>query len=417
MDRVPEDFDIATSAPPTAVRTLFPNTVPVGAKFGVVLVLGEPGGEQVEVATFRSESGYADHRHPQVVRYGDARGDAERRDFTMNGLFLDPETGRIVDYVEGQADIRNRTIRAIGTPSDRLNEDALRILRALRFSSSLDFAVESGTWEAVRSLAPTVDRISSERVRDELLKGFTRPHPDRFLDLLDSSGLLRLLLPEVESLKGCEQPPEFHPEGDVFVHTRLALSHLPPNPTPALAIATLLHDIGKPPTRTFKDRIRFNDHHRVGAELADAVCRRLVLPNDLREDIVSMVRRHMDFMNVRRMRTGTLRRFLAFPLIDSEVELHRADCLASHGSTENCEFTLARLAEIRAASGNTALPPRLVTGEDLLALGLKPGPVYREILTAVHDAQMDGSAPDRDAALALARRLARDSSQDDSETT
>ncbi len=405
MGRAPEDFDVATSAPPAAVRNLFPSTVPVGAKFGVVLVLDEAARQQVEVATFRTESGYADHRHPQVVRYGDARGDAERRDFTMNGIFLDPQTGKIVDWVGGEADIRNRIIRAIGIPSDRLNEDALRILRALRFSSSLEFAIEPATWTALRSLAPTVARISAERVRDELLKGFTRPNPERFLDLLDSSGLLQLLLPEVAALKGCEQPPEFHPEGDVFVHTRLMLTLLPPPPSPALALATLLHDVGKPPTRTVTDRIRFNEHHRVGADMADEICRRLVLSNELRDSVVSMVRRHMDFMNVRRMRTGTLRRFLASPLIGEEVELHRADCLASHGSTENCDFVLARLDEIRAASGSAELPPRLVTGDDLKSLGVEPGPVYRRILTAVHDAQMEGSAPDRATALDLARRL------------
>ncbi|MCX7717637.1 MAG: CCA tRNA nucleotidyltransferase [Candidatus Sumerlaeaceae bacterium] len=400
----PEDYDVATSALPEQVERAFPHTVPVGAKFGVILVV--LNGVPVQVATFRAEEDYSDHRRPDAVRFCDARTDSQRRDFTMNGLFMDPATGRVDDYVGGQADIQRQIIRSIGDPDKRFSEDALRLLRAVRFASSLGFEIEPGTWDSLVRHAPLIREISAERIRDELLRGLTRPRPHIFLDLLDRSGLLLHILPEVSALKGCEQPPQFHPEGDVFVHTRLMLQHLKPNPSPSLALAVLLHDIAKPVTRSVTDRVRFNNHHKVGADMADAICRRLVLPNDLRERVVQMVLRHMDFINLGRMRESTLRRFLASPSIEDEVELHRVDCLASHGDLQNYEFAQQRLNEYRAERPGAMLPPPLITGEDLIAAGLQPGPAFGRILAAVQDAQLEQRVTTPAEALELAKCLA-----------
>ena len=403
MGRPPEDYDVATSAPPDVVTKMFPRTVTVGAKFGVVVVLD--GEASVEVATFRVETGYSDRRHPDTVEFSDARHDACRRDFTVNGLFAHPDTGEVVDFVGGLADLDARIVRAIGDPAARFSEDALRLLRALRFSSSLAFEIDPRTWNAVAGLAQSITEISAERIRDELVKGFTRRQPHRFLDLLDESGLLRILIPEVAELRGVEQPPEFHPEGDVYMHTRLMLSLLPPEPSPALALATLLHDIGKPATMRISDRIRFNAHQKVGAGMADAVCRRLVLPNELREAVVTMVARHMDFMNIRRMKESTLRRFLAGPAIDEEILLHDIDCRGSHGKTENCDFAREKLEYFRSDQPGGVIPPSLVSGDDLIAVGLKPGPRFKTLLNKVQDAQLEGRLRDRTAALAFLHKL------------
>jgi poly(A) polymerase len=406
LHRVPSDYDVATDAKPDLVMQLFPKTFPVGAKFGVILVLTK--NFEIEVATFRQESGYSDSRRPDCVEFSDAIHDARRRDFTINGLYLDPENLQILDYVNGISDLQAKLIRAIGNPKHRFNEDALRILRALRFASSLGFDIEQETFEAVCELYTRVREISIERVRDELIKGFTRHHPDLFLDLLDRSGMLQLLLPEVTAMKGCEQPPQFHPEGDVFVHTRMMLSLLPDNPTPALAFATLLHDVGKPPTFEVRDRIRFNNHDKVGAEMADRICRRLLFPNVLREQITAMVSRHMNFMNLPRMKESTLRRFLSADTIEDEIELHRLDCLSSHGGIENYHLAREKLQEVRAEEPKGKLPQPLVTGYDLIERGLKPGPRFKEILNHVQDAQLEKQVSTRDDALHMLDRILKE---------
>lgn len=407
MGRRPEDWDVATSARPEQVSALFPHSVQVGARFGVILVIDDF--DKVEVATFRTESGYSDRRHPDRVEFSDARHDALRRDFTINGLFMEPETGDVVDYVQGQEDIRAGVIRAIGNPRDRFSEDALRILRALRFASSLGFRIDPATWESIRELAGLIRDISAERIRDELTKGFTRRNPDRFLQLLDGSGLLEIIMPEVAAMKGCQQPVEYHPEGDVFTHTRLMLALLRPNPSPTLAFATLLHDVGKPATITYApDRIRFSGHDRVGAEIADRIMRRLAFSNEARERVVAMVERHMGYINLPKMRESTLRRFLAHENIDEELELHRVDCASSHRHMDNYELANRRLSEFRAECPKDNLPPPLVTGDDLIAMGLPPGPRFRRLLTAVQDAQLEGQVRNRDEALDLLKRLARE---------
>lgn len=405
LGRHPDDYDVATSARPDQVSALFPRSVQIGARFGVILVVD--GHDKVEVATFRRESGYSDRRHPDRVEFSDARHDALRRDFTINGLFMDPETGEIIDYVGGQADIAAGLVRAIGCPRARFEEDALRILRALRFASSLDYRIEDKTWEAIRELAGLIRDISAERIRDELVKGLTRRHPDRFLQLLYDSGLLEIIMPEVAAMKGCEQPPEYHPEGDVFTHTKLMLALLRRDPSPTLAFATLLHDVGKPVTATREgNRIRFNGHDRAGAEIADRICRRLAFSNEARQRIVDMVERHMGYINLPRMREATLRRFLAHENIDEELELHRVDCASSHRRMDNYDLATRRLAEFRAEQPDDQLPPPLVNGRDLIDLGLQPGPRFRELLTAVQDAQLEGQVRTREEALDLLRHLA-----------
>lgn len=408
MGRTPCDYDVATDARPPVVMKLFPRTCPVGVSFGVVLVLPDtPSTNErpVEVATFREDAEYLDHRRPTTVRFSTAESDSKRRDFTMNGLFLDPESGTVMDFVGGVDDIRGRLVRAIGAPAERFAEDALRVLRALRFAAGLEFRIDPATWDALLATAPTLAAISSERIRDELVKGLTQAHPDRFLRLMAESGCLRVVLPEIADMEGCTQPPEFHPEGDVLRHTEMVLANLPPSPPAELALAALLHDVGKPPTREVTDRIRFNQHHRVGAELAESIGRRLALSNHVRDQVVEMVLHHMDFMHIDRMRQSTLRRLLARPTIDMELALHRADCLASHGDLSNHETAARRLEELRAAAGGPVLPPPLIRGGDLKALGLKPGPVYKQVLTAVLDAQLEGAVRTRDDAFALVRRL------------
>ncbi|AXA35594.1 MAG: CCA tRNA nucleotidyltransferase [Candidatus Hydrogenedentota bacterium] len=400
LGREPNEFDVATNAPPNVVQGLFPKTVLVGAKFGVVTVVSDCA--QVEVATFRSESGYVDHRHPSHVAFGSVEEDAQRRDFTINALYQDPFTGTILDLVGGRSDLQRRLVRAIGRPVERFQEDALRLLRALRFAASLEFTIEPSTWEAICQTRELIQEISAERVRDELVRGFTSPHPDRFLELLDASGLLAILLPEVEAMKGCEQPPEYHPEGDVFTHTKLMLKYLAErnsSPSIALAFAVLLHDVGKPPTaEKCNGRIRFNNHDKVGAELADHICRRLAFPNELRKNVVEMVRRHMTFLNLPNMRESTLRRFLAAPTIEEEIELHRVDCLASHGNLQNADLAESKLRQL-VTEGPAALPPPLLNGHDLIALGFTPSPQFKHILRSVQDAQLEGKLQDKQDAI------------------
>jgi poly(A) polymerase len=392
----PHDFDIATDAPPEAVQRLFPRTVAVGAQFGVIVVV-EPEGE-FQVATFRSDLAYVDGRHPEGVRFATPREDAERRDFTVNGMFLDPATGAVVDFVGGRADLDARVIRAIGDPVARFAEDRLRLLRAVRFAAALDFAIDPATWQALRDHAPRIAEVSHERVREELLRLFAGPWRVRGLDLLEASGLLEVILPEVAALRGCEQPPQFHPEGDVYVHTRIMLGLLAPDAPQNLVWATLLHDIGKPPTASVDPdgRIRFNGHDRVGAAMAEEILRRLRFSRAETDAVTEAVACHMAFKDVKQMRPAKLRRFMARPTFVEELELHRVDCASSHGSLDNHVFLLEKQAEFAA---EPVIPPPLVTGRDLLALGWKPGPRIGAILEEVQTLQLEGGLATREEAL------------------
>jgi poly(A) polymerase len=339
-----------------------------------------------EVATFRSDVGIADGRHPKQVVYSDEKQDALRRDFTINGMFYDPIRDRILDFVCGEQDIHGRCIRAIGDPHLRFEEDYLRLLRGIRFSARFNFPIEEKTWEALKERAPGITRISPERILQELDKMLTGPHADKALLLLDESGLLPLVLPEVAALKNVMQPKQFHPEGDVFTHTVKTMSLLQ-HPSRILAWSALLHDIGKPDTMTVSDRIRFSNHDRVGAQLAFSVLSRLKAPKNLIESVGECIDNHMNFMNVTKMRLSTLKKFLSRETFEDEMQLHRADCMASHGDVSNYEFLRLKQKEIPV---NEVKPPPLITGRDLIDIGLKPGPVFGKILAAVYDAQLEG---------------------------
>ncbi|NWG12501.1 MAG: CCA tRNA nucleotidyltransferase, partial [Acidobacteria bacterium] len=360
LRRRPQDIDIATSATPATVAALFPRSSMVGARYGVVQV--KLYGRGYEVATFRTEGPYLDGRHPSSVEFATPVQDAHRRDFTVNALFYDPITDRVIDYVRGKADIRNRLIRTVGEPEARFNEDKLRMLRAVRFACSLGFRIEGRTWEAIREHAREITGVSGERIRDEILKILTGPDPARGLDLLSDSGLLRWVLPEVEAMRGVPQPREYHPEGDVFTHTRLALSFLR-KPSPTLALATLLHDIGKPPTYAEEERIRFDGHVEVGARMAAEICRRLRLSNDQMEQIVDLIVHHLRFMHVKDMRVSTLRRFMAKPNFRDHLEMHRVDCMSSHRDMDSYRYCLGRLDEL---SRQPAPLVPLLRGRDLI---------------------------------------------------
>ncbi|HEY5704714.1 MAG TPA: CCA tRNA nucleotidyltransferase [Terrimicrobiaceae bacterium] len=396
MGKTPCDFDIATSARPEQVKALFPRTVSVGAQFGVIIVVERD--TEYQVATFRSDGAYLDGRHPQSVTFTTAEGDARRRDFTINGLFYDPLGERLLDFVGGRKDIETRTLRAIGNPADRFAEDKLRLLRAVRFASTLDFKIEAVTWDAIRAGAPAIREVSAERIRDELAKIFASPHRVCGFDLLDASGLMAEILPEILTLKGCEQPPDFHPEGDVFVHTRLMLSLLPEHVSLPLLLAVLFHDLGKPPTmqRDATGRIRFNGHESVSARMTEAIMRRLRFSNGEIEAAVEMVQNHMVFKDVQNMRVARLKRFMARPTFDDELELHRVDCLASHGLLDNYEFLMRRREEF---ASEPLIPRPLLTGHDLIALGWKPGPKFKTVLDAVQVCQLEGTLRTRDEAL------------------
>jgi tRNA nucleotidyltransferase/poly(A) polymerase len=396
LDRGAHDIDIATDAPPERVQELFPKTVAVGAHFGVVIVHG--GAHAFEVATFRSDGPYLDGRRPTAVTFTNAEGDARRRDFTVNGLFFDPVDRVVIDHVGGRADLEARILRAIGDPALRFAEDRLRVLRGVRFAAVLGFGFAGGTWEAMCAAAADVAGVSAERVRGELVKIFTGPWRGRGFDLLAASGLMRVLLPEVADLEGCDQPPEFHPEGDVFVHTRMMLDLLPVETSASLAFAVLLHDIGKPPCRSVdpNGRIRFNGHEHVGARMAEDVMHRLRFSNRETAATVEMVRNHMAFKDTPRMRAAKLRRFMARDTFDEELELHRVDCLASHGGLDIHAFLREKQA---AFASEPLIPPRLLTGADLIALGWKPGPAFREALEAVQTRQLEGKLTTREEAL------------------
>ena len=400
----PKDYDIATSALPAQVTALFPGSIEVGAHFGVVIA--KHGGHQVEIATFRTDGSYRDGRRPETVTFATAREDAQRRDFTINGLFENPATGEVMDFVGGLTDLRAGIIRAIGEPQARFTEDSLRLLRAVRFATTLDFTIEPATYAALGHCANLLDRISPERIRDEFSIIITSPRRRAGIEHLVATDLVRHFMPELLPLIGCEQPPQWHPEGDVYIHTLIMLEMLAPNAPLELCLAVLLHDIAKPPCRTNdddSDRIRFNGHDTMGAEMAAAILRRLRYPNDIIDAVVPMVARHMQFMNVQKMRVAKLKRFMAAPTFALEMELHRVDCASSNGLSDNYEFLQARIAEFAA---QPLIPPSLVSGRDLIRLGLTPGPRFKKILEAIQTEQLEGRITERSAALELLRQLA-----------
>src|SRR5881296_2294061 len=397
----PKDYDVATSATPETVQKLFPRTHAVGAHFGVIIVL--ENGFQFEVATFRSDDAYIDGRHPTAVHFSSPEEDARRRDFTINGMFYDPVAEEVIDLVGGRADIAAKLVRAIGDPAQRFAEDRLRMLRAVRFATVLDYEIDKQTWDALVANASSINQISAERIRDELVRIFLSPNRVRGWDLVDSSGLMRAILPELEAMKGVLQPEQFHPEGDVFVHTRLMLQLLPEKVSVPLLFAVLFHDVAKPVTATVDNtgRIRFNDHDRIGAQMTEAIMRRLRFSGAEIEAAVEMVRQHMVFKDVPNMRVAKLKRFMARATFNEELELHRVDCQSSHRMMDNYEFLLSKREEF---ANEPIIPPPLVRGDDLIALGMKPGPKFGEILEAVQTRQLEGALIDRQEALAWVKR-------------
>ena len=392
------DYDVATDAHPQEIMRMFPNHTAVGAKFGVVLV--HLDGSHIEVATFRTDASYRDGRHPEAVRYAQhAEEDVRRRDFTINGLLMDPASGEILDYVGGRADLTAGVIRAIGDPERRFAEDRLRMLRAVRFAARLGFALEPATLAAIRRQAREILTISHERVRDELLKMLTEGHARRAFELLDTTGLLAAVLPEVSAMKGVEQPPQYHPEGDVWTHTLMMLEGfdaLPAPRSPVLGLGVLLHDVGKPPTfQRAPDRIRFDRHASIGARMAERMCERLRLSSAETAEVAALVEDHMKFTELPQMRESTRKRFLRRPGFDRHLALHRLDCLKSHGDLGLYELARQQLA---AMTPEEARPPRLLSGNDLIAMGYRPGPRFREMLEAVEDAQLEGRLADAAAA-------------------
>ncbi|HMF63480.1 MAG TPA: CCA tRNA nucleotidyltransferase [Edaphobacter sp.] len=413
----PQDFDVATSATPDVVLKLFPakKTLAVGAHFGVVLICDE-GGAKTEVATFRHDGAYSDGRRPDAVRFStDPREDVLRRDFTINGMLLDPivleETGdaasATLDYVNGREDLAAHTLRAIGDPTLRFAEDKLRMLRAVRFAARLDLEIEPRTMQAIRNAAAQIDQVSSERIRDELTRMLTEGHARRAFELLDATGLLQQVLPEAVRLHGVAQPPQFHPEGDVWVHTMLLLEKLPPDASATLAWGALLHDIGKPATYRApdpndpNDRIRFNGHVEVGVRMAEEILGRLRFSNEDIAQIVALVKNHMRFGDILHMRQATLKRFLRLPRFDEHLALHRLDCASAHGDLRLYDFAKQ---QYEAAPGETISPKLLLTGRELIAAGYKPGPRFKAMIEAAEDAQLEGAISTSEEALAIVRQ-------------
>ena len=397
-----KDYDIATSARPEEVQRLFPRVTDLtGKSFGVLRVMVDD--MVFEVATFRQDGKYQDGRHPETVRFATAEEDAQRRDFTVNGLFFDPVANRLIDYVGGEADLRAGILRAIGDPVARFTEDHLRLLRAVRFAVRLKFKIEPKTWEAMRANAALIRTVSAERIRDELNKIFTVSKPELGLDLLDQSGLLAEVLPDVAAMHGVEQPPQYHPEGDVYQHVRLMLTKIE-QPNLELALGVLMHDVGKKPTAKVdpNGRIRFNEHESVGAEMAEQIMTGLRYDNKTIHTVRELVQHHMQFKDVPHMRTSTLKRMMARPTFPLELELHRIDCASSHGDLKHWDFLKHQLETMTPEQID---PPSLITGHDLKAMGLKPGREMGRILEAVKVAQLEGTVQTRHEALALARRF------------
>jgi len=400
----PTDYDVTTDATPDQVMRIFPETYAVGAQFGVVLVpVRDDANSTVEVATFRSDVGYSDGRHPDQVRFSkSAQEDVERRDFTINGLLFDPVKNEFLDFVGGRKDLEAGIVRTIGRADLRFTEDKLRMLRAARFAARFGYTIEAETFAAIQKLAAGIDQISRERVRDELTKMLTEGHARRAFLLLDETGLLQNVLPEISAMKGVQQPEEFHPEGDVFVHTLLLLENLPKPCPPTLAWGALLHDVGKPPTfRIAPDRIRFDNHVDVGVKMAEEICRRLRFSNDDTEQILALVANHMRFSHVSQMKDSTFKRFVRVPHFDQHLELHRLDCRASHRNLASYNLTRERIA---ATPPEAIRPAPLISGGDLIAAGYPPGPRFKEILAQVEDAQLEGRLQSKESALEYVRR-------------
>jgi poly(A) polymerase len=402
LGRDPFDYDIVTSALAVEIEGLFDRTVPVGRKFGVLVVV--EGEHQFQVATFRAEADYRDGRHPETVTFGDAAADARRRDFTVNGLFYDPLAEKLHDWVHGEADLRAKIIRTIGNASERFHEDHLRLLRAVRLAAQLEFQIEPDTWQAIKTLAPKIKGISAERIRDELLKLFQPPFAARGLELLHESGLLAEILPELSATTRCEQSPDYHPEGNVFNHLVSMLRQLPPGGDPNLAWSVLLHDIAKPVTAARDPQtgsIHFYGHERIGAEMATEILERLRFPRKQIEEIVKAVRCHMQFKDVPAMRKATLRRLLLRPTFPLELELHRLDCLGSHGQLDIYRFLVSEAEELKKTP---QIQPPLLTGEDLIALGMSPGPALGALLAEIRDKHLQDELSTPDEAREWARR-------------
>lgn len=400
-----KDIDIATDARPEEVVEVFPDSRLVGAKFGVVLTMHR--GHQFEIATFRADGRYIDHRHPLAVSYGTIEDDARRRDFTINALYQEPDTGRIIDLAAGEQDLRARLIRCVGEPRERFKEDALRLLRAVRFAARFDFQIEAPTRAAMEELAPTIQYISAERQRDELTAMLAGNAPARALSLLDQTGLLEWLLPEVSAMKGVEQGKEYHPEGDVYAHTLRVLENLQPR-TAVNAWAALLHDVGKPSTfqrDPASGKITFYEHQAVGARIACQILERFRFSGDETEAICAIVERHMQFMHVRQMRESTLRRFIGSQTIESDLAVHRADCLASHGVLDHWQFVRDKMGEF-ANRREPIIPKPLLSGDDLIALGYAPGPLMGRILRQAQELQLEGELRTKEEALYWARSTA-----------
>ncbi len=399
LGRAAKDYDVATAARPPDLLQLFPGSGEVGAHFGVVLV--REGGAQVEVATFRSDLDYRDGRHPEGVRFEtDPKEDAMRRDFTVNALMLDPVTNEVRDFVGGRADLDAKIIRAIGEPERRFREDHLRLLRAVRFAARLGFEIEPVTFAAIRQFAPMIGTVSAERVRDEIARILTEGGARRGFELLDATGLLQEVMPEVAALKGVEQPPQFHPEGDVWTHTIMMLDGLPGGPSVTLALGVLLHDIGKPATFRIAERIRFDGHVEKGIEIAHAMLNRLRFPHHTIEAVEGLIANHMKFMEVTHMRGSTLKRFIRQPNFEEHMELHRLDCMSSHGSLDSYDFVRRRQAEV---PPEELKPTPLLTGRELIAAGYQPGPMFGTVLGEIEDAQLEGRISTAQEAMVMAR--------------
>jgi len=397
LGKAPKDYDIATSATPDQVLELFPGSDSIGAHFGVILV--KQDGEHFEIATFRTDGSYSDSRRPDSVEFSTPEEDAGRRDFTVNGLFQHPLTDEIIDFTGGRADLEKRELKAIGVAADRFNEDALRLMRAVRFSTVLGFDIEATTWKAICDNAHLLANISVERIREEFNKILVHDNRTKGLVMLVDSGLIEHIIPQVKDLIGCEQPPQWHPEGDVYEHTKIMLDMLKDDPSLELCLSVLLHDIGKPATYTYDeadDRIRFNGHDRVGSEMAEDILRRLKYPNQVIENVCAMVANHMNFMHVTQMRTAKVKRFMARPTYEDEMELHRVDCASSNGITENYDYL--RTQEEKFAN-EPLIPEPLLRGKDLIDAGLQPGPRFKELLNQLQTEQLEATITTRDEAL------------------
>ncbi len=406
MGKMPEDMDIATTAKPEEVEKIFPKTIPVGKQFGVMLVV--EGDLQFEVATFRKEGIYLDGRHPSSVVFTAPEEDAKRRDFTVNGLFYDPIGQKVLDFVGGSEDLKKKMIRAIGRPDERFEEDKLRLLRCLRFASSLGFEIEPETWESVLRQASKIKQVSPERIRDELVKIFTKPNAGRGYELLSQSGLMKEVLPEIEAMKDVRQPPEHHPEGDVYIHTKLLLDKLE-SPSAILAFGALFHDVGKPATYALREgRITFYEHAPLGARMSEQIMKRLRFANDEIRSVSECVANHMKFADVQKMRSGKLKQFVARPTFADELELHRIDCASSHGMLENYYFLKEKLKEY---AEEELKPKPFLNGHDLIKLGLTPGPVMKPILEEAYELQLEGSIKTPEEALEWAQKKASASSR------